>query len=263
MSATSAFAKRVGPHGSHAGSLASLFSATDELCVCSAPFRDLRPLEKKDLVQKLQDAIKTHHASPEELARYEKRKALAKKIGLRKPFPSFEKTKRGNLAEIVLADYLAEITKALLPVYRLRYNPNVEQSMKGDDVLIFSLSSRKKRIFLGEAKFRSTPNSNAVKDICEALVRSAKGGLPISIPFVVNRLYESGQNELAEQIDSLGDLFAEEKVEVIYVGFLLGGDKASDFVKNAATNSTETNPCMLALEVDGAADLVDECFHGL
>lgn len=65
-----------------------------------------------------------------------------------------------------------------LPVYRLRYNTNPDQSMKDDDVLLFDLDSDPVRIIVGESKFRGIPDKQSVIDIVDGLVRSYKAGLP-------------------------------------------------------------------------------------
>jgi Cap4 SAVED domain len=91
-------------------------------------------------------------------------------------FPIDPSTRKGNLAEVVLAEYLVAATGIVLPIYRLRYNPNIDQSMKGDDVLAFDLDSNPVRIIVGEAKFRGTSTKKAVEEIVDGLARSTKQG---------------------------------------------------------------------------------------
>ncbi|GHV32387.1 hypothetical protein FACS18949_03140 [Clostridia bacterium] len=137
-------------------------------------------------------ALRTHHLSDEEL---EDRKATIASFKIQgldyaalslslSPYPREESMRKGNFAEVVTAEYLEAATSANLPVYRLRYNPNVNQSMKGDDVLLFDLDSDPVRIIVGEAKFRGTPSKSAVAEMVDGLQRSHSGGLPASLPFV-------------------------------------------------------------------------------
>ena len=44
--------------------------------------------------------------------------------------------------------------------------------MKSDDVLLFDLDAAPVRIIVGESKFRTTPDKQAVVDIVDGLVRS-------------------------------------------------------------------------------------------
>ena len=51
--------------------------------------------------------------------------------------PRTQSTRKGNFGEILASEYLRQCEDYRIPVYRLRYNPNPESSMKGDDVLAF------------------------------------------------------------------------------------------------------------------------------
>ena len=99
-----------------------------------------------------------HHLSPEALDRDRQRLEAMQSLGFdadqsrMKLFPTNPSTQKGNLAEVVLAEYIAAANEVSLPVYRLRYNPNVEQAMKGDDVLAFDLDSDPVRVIVGESK---------------------------------------------------------------------------------------------------------------
>lgn len=65
-------------------------------------------------------------------------------------------TRKGNAVEVLMTEYsLAAIDKTDLTYsHRFRYNPNVDQSMKGDDMLIVDFSDEANpTIYIGEAKF--------------------------------------------------------------------------------------------------------------
>ena len=63
--------------------------------------------------------------------------------------------------------------KEFIKVYKLKYNPNVDQAIKGDDTLMVDLfeenGNEKIKIYLGESKFRTTPQKNVVEDITKSL----------------------------------------------------------------------------------------------
>ena len=107
---------------------------------------------------------------------FEKKKSILSKhdfkeyISKRMPFPirNFT-TQKGNLGEILLAEYLRSSSGLELLVYKLRFNPNVEQSMKGDDILLFDKSNIENKIIMGEAKYRTTPAKSVIDDIMDAL----------------------------------------------------------------------------------------------
>jgi len=153
-------------------------------------------------VEQLRSALVEHHVSTAMIAQDRRKiknlRALGypiKDANIRR-FPTSDTTRKGNLAEVFLSEYICAASGANLPVYRLRYNPNVEQSMKGDDVLAFDFTSTRPRIIIGEAKFRGTPSKKAIQDIVNGLVRSHQAGLPASLQFVADRLYEQNNIEI-------------------------------------------------------------------
>lgn len=220
-------------------------------------------------IRTLRDQIIVHHTSPEALARAELVRAQLMQDGrnvsqfdsLRR-FPRSSNTRRGNLAEIVLAEYVVATSRTTLPVYRLRYNPNVDQSMKGDDVLAFDLDSNPVRIVVGESKFRGTSAPQAVRDIVDGLLVSHAANLPISLPFVAERLFEQGQAELGEKVLNCSLRFAEGRLKIDYVGLLLSDTHARRHVKEHGESAIR-RLVLLSLAVDAPEDLVDTCYDGL
>jgi hypothetical protein len=90
----------------------------------------------------------------------------------------------------------------------VRYNPNVDQSMKGDDVLAFDLDSHPVRVIVGEAKVRATSTKGSVQEIVTGLVRSVKAGVNVIRPSGggVGRVHSqhSNNNRKGTQTSSAG-----------------------------------------------------------
>lgn len=175
------------------------------------------------LVDCLSNWIIKHHASATRLARIKRKKEILEKHNFteymvgRIPFPvKSATTQKGNLGEIILGEYLRESTGLELLVYKLRYNPNVEQSMKGDDILLFEKDNIQSKVIMGEAKFRATKSKKALDDIVSSL--STKN-LPISLTFVCDMLEEVGEVDLADEIDNLISNLHKSKTPITYVGF--------------------------------------------
>jgi hypothetical protein len=212
------------------------------------------------------NALKFHHFDAETLSRRKHLIESFKIKNLKMPsnllYPTAEKTQRGNFAEIVLAEYLCASTTATLPVYRLRYNPNPQQSMKGDDVLMFDLDSKPARIIVGEAKFRGVPNKQAVTEIIEGLLRSHKAQLPVSLTFVSDRLFERGNSTLGQRVLDCADLIAADKLNIDYVGFLLSNHNGSRHVDKNTTNELHSL-MMISLGVNSPREMVREAFQRL
>jgi hypothetical protein len=189
----------------------------------------------------IQEMPVRHHASPEMLELTRQQLEAMRRLGfggvmskLPRRFPTNSTARKGNLAEIVLAEYIVAAADAELPIYRLRYNPNIEQSMKGDDVLAFDLDANPVRVIVGEAKFRSTSSTGIVRELADSLVRSYKGSVPASLQFVADRLFESGQADLGERVFKCAELFLQDKLRIDYMGLLLSDTKSAERVDSAA-----------------------------
>ncbi len=168
----------LGDHPAECHPFGRLLSAVDGATNSGVPHRALaeHDNQRKALVECVRVMLIQHHMSPEALKREKHRREAMKRQGFdavqsrMRRFPVNPSTQKGNIAEVVLAEYLIAASDVSLPVYRLRYNPNVDQAMKGDDVLAFDLDSDPVRIIVGESKFRVTSSKAAVTEIVEGLV---------------------------------------------------------------------------------------------
>ena len=250
--------------------LGAIVVASDSQTDAGVPHRALRELDGKreDVVRCMREMVARHHASPEQRARDKQRRDAMKRLGFdaeqgsMKRFPENPSTRKGNLAEIILAEYVSLAADLELLVYRLRYNPNVNQSMKGNDVLAFDLDSDPVRIVVGETKFRATSSKAAVTEIIDGLVRSHKGGIPVSMQFVVDRLFEAGQEELGQRVLECAVLFALDNLRVDYVGLLMSDPEGPERVKKHASGPIH-RLAMVSFGINSPDSIVDPCYEGL
>jgi hypothetical protein len=219
-------------------------------------------------VEQIREALIRHHASEEMRERDQRKRESLRQLGYpvsdteTHRFPRADKTQKGNLAEVFLAEYIVAGADAELPVYRLRYNPNVEQSMKGDDVLAFDFHSKRVRILVGEAKFRGTPSKAAVEDIVSGLIRSHLAGLPASLQFVADRLFEMDNLDLGRRVANCAILMARGRLDLQYVGLLLSNTNSKACV-DRHTNGDLRDLVMISLGVHDPNSLVRDCFDGI
>lgn len=223
---------------------------------------------RDETVEQIREVLIRHHASEEMRERDQRKRESLRKLGYpvsdaeTHRFPCADKTRKGNLAEVFLAEYIVAGADAELPVYRLRYNPNVEQSMKGDDVLAFDFHSKRVRILVGEAKFRGTPSKAAVEDIVSGLIRSQLAGLPASLQFVADRLFETDNLDLGRRVANCAILMAQGRLDLQYVGLLLSNTNSKACV-DRHTNNDLRNLVMISLGLDDPNSLVRDCFDGI
>lgn len=171
--------------------------------------------------------------------------------------PQNVNTRKGNAVEVLMTEYsLAAIDKLdLTYAHRFRYNPNVDQSMKGDDMLIVDFSDEANpTIYVGEAKFRKTVDKAVLEDVKKSL---AKDKMPLSLTFLRDRFENVDDNKYAK----LDDLFIRElsDYDIRYIGFIVGD-------KNAGKNVEEKWECdnpkhiMLVLSLDEPEEFVKQAF---
>lgn len=246
--------------------LVSSLQASDVITESGVPHREL--LDKEDnnaLIDYFIPILQYHHISNDALKRH---KELVQSLRisnlpeLPSPYPHNLITQKGNFAEIFLAEYLSITTKTQLPIYRLRYNPNPDQSMKGDDVLLFDLDSSPVKIIIGESKFRGTPDKKSVIEIVDGLLRSKKAGLPTSLMFVADRLFEENKPEIGKKVQECALLFANNNLHIDYVGMLMSNQDAKNAVNKHTSNNLH-NLLMISLGMQNPENVVKQAFAGL
>ncbi len=240
------------------------FSSKDGATIHKLPHRQLdsSKLDPKVFAKDSAQWIVNHHMSKEVIERDHARREALKRLGLQDPakrFPTNESTRKGNWTEILLAEYVQAAGSLTLPVYRLRYNPNVDQSMKGDDVLAFDLDSDPVRVLVGEAKFRGRSSKAVVKEIVESLEKSHAGNIPASLQFVADRLFESGNVELGSKVAKCNELFALGNLSLGYIGLLVSDADAHRHVM-ANGQSTLKRLAVISLGCASPEQLVSDAF---
>lgn len=254
----------IGPHPLPPHPCGSCLAAEDKKTEHDIPHRVLTndPQKKEELIAMMTHWIVNHHVSPESVERDRKRRDALKRQGMHDPtqrLPRNTSTQKGNWAEILLAEYVAASCNARLPVYRLRYNPNVDQSMKGDDVLAFDLNSVPVRVLVGEAKFRSTSTKVVVGELIDALEKSHSGNVPASLQFVADRLFDSGQDGLGAKVAECNTLFAQNRLQLDYVGLLVSNKHAHGHVSSAAQSNVQ-RLAVMSLALPDPEAVVADCY---
>lgn len=138
--------------------------------------------------------------------------------------PKNADTRRGHLAEILACEFTREQLGYEIPVHRLRYNPNPDQSMKGDDILGFQFATVQRKphnVLVGEAKYRTRYSSEAVMEAYKALCEGFRP-YPASVEFVATLLHLKGDQDKANLVRQVKNLLtsAPRKVRRHYLLFL-------------------------------------------
>ncbi|WP_066837160.1 Hachiman antiphage defense system protein HamA [Rufibacter ruber] len=222
-----------------------------------------QPLARETAVEIIKDHIINHHIDGRKRESFERKRAILDSRGYgdfvskNSPFPKSDITQRGNCAEIILAEYIKSTSLLEMLVYRLRYNTNIEQSMKGDDVLLLDGEDIRRKIIVGEAKFRTTPNKTVVKEITKGFGTKK---LPLSLPFLAQVMRDKGHDELADSLEDLNAEMHRLDIPVVNVGLLLSNENASRYI-DMHGDCDNGNLVLLSLSLEDPCSLVREAFN--
>ena len=177
--------------------------------------------------------------------------------------PVNDNTRKGNLGEITLIEYLKESRGFDPLVHKLHYNPNFNQSMKGDDCLLFNRENLESEVIYRECKYRSKPSKNVITDIVDNLQGWKQ--LPVSITFVANCLDQKGEKELADHLIEIHIKIIDGRIPLTNVGFLISTKSSTpnqDTKKTIENHLSTTNPrlVMISLGVDNPQQIVNEAY---
>lgn len=215
-------------------------------------------------INKISELIIKHHVDDKRLERIKKKREILGKHGFEEYMknqsflPTVDKTRKGNGTEVVLFEYLLNTTGLDLFSYRLRYNTNVNQSMKGDDILLLNRKDLSERIIIGEAKFRSNPTKASIDEITKEFAKETR--LPLSITFLAQKMSDFGEEELAEQLEDLNAELHEGQTPIISVGFLLSNHNTASNV-NRHLNSENPNFLFLSLGLHNPEEIILKSFN--
>lgn len=189
----------------------------------------------------------------------------AKYVEVKHYLPYSDTTRKGNLGEILLCEYIFEITHYIPYVHKLTYNPNVEQSMKGDDVLMFNKTNLQTDLIYAESKIRTEPDTYVVPEIVNNLQGNKR--FPTSINFVVQVLRNGGQDALADAIEDLQLKVMAGSILVRHVGWLMscrGETKSKDVLLrtlDALKIQPNANLVFVAVGIDNVQQFVDDVYQ--
>lgn len=224
------------------------------------------PSNNVQLVQWLAERLVHHHYDQVRIDRLKKKYREAgfpQYAEQNRNLPRADKTKKGNATEILLIEYINSCQgKPLVHAFKLRYNPNVDQAVKGDDTLLVDVltdraGTQSLKIFLGEAKFRALPVKKVITDITQSL---GKDKLPLSFSYMISELSrDAATRHTADLLDSF--LISEIKArgDIIYTGLLLSNiDTHNTVERHLTTDNSEL--IFISAGIDNPQTLIDQAF---
>lgn len=269
--------KLIGEHPNKSKFIGSWLSSEDVVVKTETPNKKHRKLselpgQRQNAINEIANWIIAHHVDAKKLKRLQTRKAeIIAKYGIsieeyveeQNLFPKLDTLRSGNATEIILSQYLQTTSGLRLLAYKLTYNPNVDQAMKGDDCLLFRIEDLTSGIIVGEAKYRSTPTKAVVEEMINNLEGNKK--LPVSLPFISQHFSANGDEEMAAKIEDLQFEVSKGQIPIVNVGLLLstkGITKSTDAAMRIEANleTKNSNLVMLSLGTDNPKEILEKAF---
>lgn len=233
---------------------------------CHRSLTAIVPTSDNEIIDWLADKLIHHHYSD---YRLRKLKEMYSSLGFPKyaeqhrKLPQADKVKKGNATEILLTEYIEScLNKKLIKAFKLKYNPNVDQAIKGDDTLMVDIIKEKDeeqvKLYLGEAKFRKKPSKRTVDVIGLSL---GKNKMPLSYSYLIEELARDPSTEaLADILDKYYIDEIKGKGNLTYTGFLLS-DTSTHGVVEKHLSSDNLTFILISVGIENPEGLINKAFE--
>ncbi len=151
----------------------------------------------------LRELIRDHYVDP---------KLTAKRIAslgapktaelLREHVPTRKTARSGDLGETLATEFAEQELQFQVPIRRLRWKDGREMALRGDDIIGIARTDKNKlQILKGESKSRAKLSAAVLDEAGKALDSNRGRPTRHSVLFVAERLRESGNDSLAEELE--------------------------------------------------------------
>lgn len=191
------------------------------------------PAKQTHAIQVIANAVPGYYAAHSRIA------GIFNKLGkpgvakyLEEKLPTLPTIKSGDLGEILCNSYVIEATTFKLGIMRLRWKDHRNMSMRGEDVLAFSLSPKGAlKILKAEVKSRASMTTKVIEEAREALSGYMELPSPHAISFVADRLDETGNKSLRDALDKAQLKDGIKVSQVTHMLFTFSGSNPSNLLK--------------------------------
>ncbi len=226
---------------------------------------ELKPEEFDILISELVDLVPQHYISPTSiadiLARLGKEAAAQK---LRDKIPKVKKIRSGDIGEIITADYIEESTNFSVPIQKLRWSDHPNMAMRGDDVIGIELVGDTVRFLKAEAKSSKSLSTAVMTKARDELDNDEGLPAPHALGFVIDRLKETGNSQLANLIEKVQLVDRIKPNQVEHLLFTLTSSNPATLQKAAFTAySGNIKQTSIGFRVDDHQELIESVYEGV
>lgn len=174
------------------------------------------------------ETVLSHYEDPRYLADRIKRLGFNKAAKVLEGFlPQTKKARSGHVGEILATEVVPAILPAFdIPIKRLRWLDGRESALRGEDLIGIAREQKRICFLKGESKSRATLSPGVVAEARKAL--KANEGRPSqhAMAFVMHRLLEMGQKDLALIFEDHLLLKSIANEDLVHLIFGLSGNDA-------------------------------------
>ncbi|WP_341668221.1 Hachiman antiphage defense system protein HamA [Alcaligenes sp. SDU_A2] len=225
------------------------------------------PLKRAHAVGLVAGSVPEHYASYSRIADLLRRlgresaaKYLAEKLPISLPIKS------GDLGEILCSSFVSETTEFTLGIKRLRWKDHRNMSMRGEDLLGFSLGENGKslKVLKAEVKSRASLKTSVVNEAREALSGFRELPSAHAISFVADRLGETGNQSLQDALDDVQLKRGFKKSQVTHMLFTFSGTNPSNMLsRNLEGYTGKVQQHYVGIQVSDHKAFINEVFDAV
>lgn len=187
-------------------------------------------------VATLINIIPDHYIDPESIAKTLERlgkPAAAQKLRIK--LPQTKKIRSGDLGEILATTYIDNNTSFSVPIKKLRWHDHREMAMRGDDVIGIKFDAEDQSLLFlkAEAKSRVSLSRDVMREARTGLDLDDGKPAPHALAFVIDRLSETGNQALADQIEEILLTNGVNNKQVKHLLFTFSGSNPKELHKEA------------------------------
>ena len=190
------------------------------------------------------------------------KEAAYKKLKLK--FPQVLKLRSGDLGEVISSSYIEHHLDYLVPINKIQWRDHRDMAMRGDDVIALKIEGDNFKFIKCESKSAQKLSTSTLDEARKELDSFDGRPSPHSIEFIIERLYESGKQSLAEKLEIFNYTKTIKKSDVKHLLFVITKSNP-DSLQRKAFESYIGDFCQISIgmKVDKHPELVNEVFSGL
>lgn len=223
---------------------------------------DARDKDLSTLIEGLGRLMPEIYADPDSVSRIlQDLGKVAAANYLRIKVPQEQKIRSGDVGETIAIDYIEEFTEYHVPIRKLRWRDHQNMAMRGDDAIGIRLDDSEPIKYLkSESKSKKALSTEKVEEARKELDQHDGKPSPHALMFIADRLRESGNVDLAGEIEKSSLLDGIKENQVKHLTFVLSESPESLIKVSLERYEGDIPQKAVHFRVKGHQKVVDDTF---